>query len=212
MLESEMTHLKTAEREVKKRRKECAQSVKRECRKCLNNASCKAELETCHLINRDKPPRNPQHNNELRRFCQKTAVRGCHTTGAVCKRACASIEEKANQTCKVFREASRSQHQLERGLKWIKQAETFMYSNLFKIHAISFEASFSQTDVKNTFVDTSLEITIFGQRHRLKGMRLKFKAFARLSSEIAKHAVEWYRKAQPRVKQGVMSNRPRDSS
>lgn len=209
MLETEMTRLKTAEREVKRRRKQCAQVIKHECRKCLQNSTCKAELQRCYIMNRIKQSRKSHDNSELRKFCQKTAIRGCHTTGTTCRRACASIDKKANETCKEFREAARAQHQLEKGLKWVKQAETYMNSDLFKIHAIWFEATFSQINLKKVFVDTSIEITIFGQRHRLKGLKLKFKAFARLSSEIAKHAVSWYRKTKPRPKQRQMDNRPR---
>lgn len=61
------------------------------------------------------------------------------------------------------------------------------------------------------YLETTLELTIFGQKQRLEGRRMDFNEFMKFSSEIAKYAVDWYQKTQPQSKPKLRhpDNRPR---
>ena len=93
----------------------------------------------------------------------------------------------------------------------MRRAEQFMYSDLFQIHSLSFKTNVTSGNLEQLYLDTVLEVTIFGQRQRLDGLRMDFNEFVKLSSEIAKYAVDWYQKTQPpsKSKSRHPDNRPR---
>ena len=204
MLEKEMSELKSAKREVKRKRTECAQTVKRDCSSCMKNGECASSLETCRTS-----------VGKETHVCQRFVLDGCLGSEVACHNVCSFLSSNANKTCATYNAAATSQRKLERGLKWMKQAERSMNGNLFHIHGISFKTNVSSVvDFEHFIMDTSLEVTIFGQRQRLEGLRIGFNDFVKLSSEIATHAWDWYQTAKPQSKSKSLhsDNRPRPSS
>jgi hypothetical protein len=100
----------------------------------------------------------------------------------------------SNDSCLAYRKAAKALQKLEYSLQWVRQARFLISGSLFSIHSISFEAQTSPRDLLNTVVDTTFDVTIFGQRNKLRGLKLHLDSFSRLASEIAKQAVTWYDK------------------
>lgn len=144
-------------------------------------------------------------------ICHQLVLDRCLATETAPHNVCRFISSKLNKTCAAHEAAANSQRELERGLRWVKQAEQFMYSDLFQIHAISFKTNVTSANLEQLYLDTVLEVTIFGQRQRLDGLRMDFNEFVKLSSEIAKYAMDWYQKTQPQSKSKSRhpDNRPR---
>ena len=197
-----MAELKSAKGDVQRRRKACNKTVKRECSNCVHNKSCAEFLERC---------RSERELSPLADVCHLLVLDRCLPTEGACRNACALIGSKANETCASYEVAAKSQRELEQG---IRQAEHFMYKDLFHVHAISFTADITSESLDVIHLDTSLEVTIFGQKQRLDGLRMKFSEFISLSSEIAKYALEWYRNERPQdtTKERHADNMPRSSS
>ncbi|XP_001637140.3 uncharacterized protein LOC5517169 [Nematostella vectensis] len=186
MLEKEKSQLKNAEGEAKRRLKPCLKTAKRVCGACLDRPNCRAIVATC---SREQP-----HNSgrSLQTLCQRALFDGCHDSNGTCKMICDVIGVKLNGSCKAYRDAARTLQDLERSLKWVKQAQLFITGSIFQIHGISFEAHATLHNLMNVHVDTTFDCTIFGQRHRLKGLKLRLDAFTHLASEVARYAVTWY--------------------
>lgn len=144
-------------------------------------------------------------------ICHQLILDRCLVTETAPHNVCRFFSSKLNKTCAAHETAAKSQRELERGLRWVKQAEQFMYSDLFQIHAISFKTNVTSANLEQIYLDTVLEVTIFGQKQRLDGLRMDFNEFVKLSSEIAKYAIDWYQKTQPQSKSKSRhpDNRPR---
>lgn len=201
-----MSELNSAKGEVQRKRRECVQTIKRDCSSCMKNRECASSLETCRTNLGGK--RNPTD------ICPRFVMNGCLGSEVACHNVCRFLSSNANKTCATYNAAATSQRKLERGLKWVKQADRSMDGNLFHIHGISFKTNVSSVvDFEHFHMDTSLEVTIFGQRQRLEGLRIGFNDFVKLSSEIATHAWDWYQTAKPQSKSKSLhsDNRPRPS-
>lgn len=222
LLEKEMSRLRLAKRDVQRLRRECVKTIKRDCSICAGNKVCASSLVTCLSDMGVKTPLNgSERKHDTKRasatpvdLCQHFVMEHCLATEAACYNVCRFISSKANKTCAAYEAAAASQRKPERSLRLMKQAGQFMYSDLFQIHAISFETNVTSTHVEQLYMDTSFEVTIFGQKQRLEGLRVKFNEFVKLSTEIAKHAWDWYQKAQPQSKSRSRhpDNRPRSPS
>lgn len=215
MLEQEMSELNSAKGEVQRKRRECVQTIKRDCSSCMKNRECASSLETCRTSVGKKTPANSLGGKRNPIDCQRFVLDGCLGSEVACHNVCSFLSSNANKTCATYNAAATSQRKLERGLKWVKQAERSMDGNLFHIHGISFKTNVSSVvDFEHFHMDTSLEVTIFGQRQRLEGLRIGFNDFVKLSSEIATHAWDWYQTAKPQSKSKSLhsDNRPRPSS
>lgn len=219
MLEQEMSELKSAKGEVQRLRRECIKTIKRDCSSCIGNRECASSLENCSV---DMGINTATHGSERKHdtkrasattmdICQRFIIERCLVTETACFNVCRFISSKANKTCTAYDAAATAQRKLERGLRWVRQAEQFMYDDLFQIHAISFKTNVTSANLEQLFMDTSLEVTIFGQKQRLEGLRMEFNEFVKLSSEIAKYAWEWYQKTQAKSKSKSRhpDNRPR---
>jgi len=222
MLEQEMSELKLAKGEVQRLRRECIKTIKRDCSSCIGNNECARSLTSCLT---DMGLKSPSNGSERKRdtkrasattldVCQQFTMERCLASETACYNVCRFISSKANKTCAAYDAAATAQRKLERGLRWVRQAEQFMYSELFQIHSISFKTNVTSASLEQLYMDTSLEVTIFGQKEKLEGLRMKFNEFVKLSSEIAKYAWDWYQKTQPQSKSKSRhpDNRPRSPS
>ena len=219
MLESEMSKLKSAKGKVQRLRRECIKTIKRECSSCLVQRLCARSLRSLGAGNRElKTPtntseekRNTKRARSSMEICQQLVMERCLAIETTYHNVCRFVSAKLNKTCAVYEAAAKSQRELERGLRWVRQAEQFMYSDLFQIHSLSFKTNVTSGNLEQIYLDTVLEVTIFGQKQRLDGLRMDFNEFVRLSSEIAKYAMDWYEKTQPpsKSKSRHPNNRPR---
>lgn len=222
MLEQQMSKLKREKGQVQRLKRECVKTIKRDCSSCSENKVCDSSLVSCISNMALKTPINASERKyDLKRanatpvdVCQQFVMNHCLGNETVCSHVCRFISSKTNKTCAAYEGAATSQRKLERGLRWVKKAEQFMYSDLFQIHAISFKTNVTSTDLEQLYMDTSLEVTIFGQKQKLEGLRMEFNDFVKLASEIAKYAWDWYQKAQPQSKPNPRhhDNRPRSPS
>ena len=218
MLESEMSKLKSAKGEVQRLRRECVKAIKRECSSCISHGACASSLSSFDpnkvlksSTNTSEKKRDTKRATSTMDICHKLVLDRCLATETAPHNVCRFISSKLNKTCTAHETAAKSQRELERGLRWVKQAEQFMYSDLFQIHAISFKTNVTSANLEQIYLDTVLEVTIFGQKQRLDGLRMDFNEFVKLSSEIAKYAIDWYQKTQPQSKPKSRhpDNRPR---
>lgn len=213
MLEQEMSELRSAKGKVQGMRRECARTIKQDCSGCIGNRECASFLVSCSSkIAKKMQTNSSEDKRNTIDVCQRFVMGRCLAAETACYNACKFVSLKANKTCAAYNAAAVSQRKLERGLRWVKQAEQFMDGNLFQIHAISFKTNVtSAINLEQLYLDTSLEVTIFGQRQRLEGLRMEFNEFVKLSSEIAKYAWDWYQKTQPQSKPKSLhpDNRPR---
>ena len=67
---------------------------------------------------------------------------------------------------------------------------------MFLIHSITFDTKLTPDDIGDIYVNAKLDVTLFGQKQRIEGVRLKFGIFARLASDIARYAVELFQKSK----------------
>ena len=215
-----MSRLKLAKGEVQRLRRECVKTIKRECSSCISHGVCANYLSNGNFklkssvktsTNTSEKKRDTQRTSLTIDICQQVVMERCLATEATYHNVCRFISSKLNKTCAAYETAARSQRELERGLRWVKQAYQLMYSDLFQLHAISFKTNVTSANLEQIYLDTALELTIFGQKQRLEGLRMDFNEFVKLSSEIAKYAVDWYQKTQPHPKTKLRhpDNRPR---
>lgn len=217
MLEVEMSRMKSAEMEVRRLRKECVTSIEHECDKCFSDVTCKASLSKCHKeVNLKKSDSNDNDKplvskSAATETCQTIVLEGCQAAHNSCHEICNATSSRANKTCWSFEVAVRAQRDLERRLKWVHETDTFLNNDLFQIHAITFDAALASEISDQVSIETKMEVTVFGKKHTLKGLMLSFHEFAKLASEIAKQAVDWYQKSQPHTTTRHPDNRPRSS-
>ena len=213
-----MSKLKSAKGEVQRLRRECVKAIKRECSNCMSHGTCASSLSSFDpnkvlksSTNTSEKKRDTKRATSTMDICHKLVLDRCLATETAPHNVCRFISSKLNKTCTAHETAAKSQRELERGLRWVKQAEQFMYSDLFQIHAISFKTNVTSASLEQIYLDTVLEVTIFGQKQRLDGLGMDFNEFVKLSSEIAKYAIDWYQKTQPQSKPKSRhpDNRPR---
>ena len=208
MLESEMSRLKSAKGEVQRLRRECNKTIKRECSKCMNLGVCASSFSGAKTSTQKK--QDTQRIGSPLDLCQQVVMKRCLVDPRY-HNVCRFVRGKLNETCAAYRGAAKSQKDLERGLRWVKQADRRMYSELLQLHSISFKTNVTSANLEQTYLDTALELTIFGQKQKLEGRRIEFNEFMKFSSDIAKYAVDWYEKTQPQSKTKLRhpDNRPR---
>lgn len=205
-----MSNHKSAKGEVQRLRRECVKTIKRECTSCMSHGVCASSLSSKASktsTNTSERKRDTKRTGSTMGICHQLVMDRCLATETAHHNVCRFISAKLNKTCAAYEAAAK----LERGLRWVRQAEQFMYSDLFQIHAISFKTNVTSSNLDQIYMDTALEVTIFGKKQRLDGLRMNFNEFVKLSSEIAKYAVDWYRKTQPhsKTKPRHPDNRPR---
>lgn len=183
MLEAEISQLKVAEKELQHQSKECARAAKNACHRCVGNSHCLAMLSLCI-----------QQRSNLESLCERVVFDGCKQTNATCQGVCANLASYSNNSCLAYHNAAKAYKKLQYSLQWVRQARLLMAGSLFNIHSISFDAQVSPSDLMNTVVDTTFDVTIFGQRNKLTGLQLHLDSFSKLAAEIAKQAVTWYDK------------------
>ena len=212
MLEVEMSRLKSADLEVQRRRKKCHAVVQQECDKCVGDTGCAASWSKCHQ-------KGDQAANPGRRLqttdsglCRTMALKGCQNATGSCHATCHAIQTRANTSCHALERAVRAQKSLEQNLKWVHEADAHVNSDFFQIHAMKFAAALADDHVVPVSVEATMDVTVFGKQHSLGGLQLGFHEFARLASEIAKHAIDWYQQSQPDLQPRHPDNRPRPSA
>lgn len=189
MLEEEMSKITVVEKEVKQRSKDCIKTSKKHCIKCMDQPECLSALFTCYKTNK------PQKKSaSLLSICQRLSLDSRLGTNTTCLAFSNAIGSYSNNSCLAYHEAAKRLQKLQRSLKWVRQARALVSGNLFNLHSISFEAQVLPSDLQNTVVDTTFDVTIFGQRNRLKGLKLHLDSFSKLAAEIAKKAFLWYNK------------------
>lgn len=216
LLEQEMSQIKSAKGAVQRLRRECAKTIKQDCSICNKDKLCANSLSHCTIDTEGKMTLNASRrkydskrgNITKTDNCQRLVMARCLATDTACFNACRFLSSKTNMTCARFQAAAASQRKGERRERWLKRAEKFMNSELFQIHAISFKTNVSSVNLEHVFMDTSMEVTIFGEREKINGLRIDFNDFVNLSSEIAKYAWEWYEKAQPKPRHPDNRSRP----
>lgn len=208
MLESEMSRLKSAKSEVQRLRRECNKTIKRECFWCLNHGVCASSFSDAQNTTQKKRG-TPRIGSPLD-ICHQVVMKRCLVNSGY-HNVCRFVSANLSKTCAIHRSAARSQKDLEKGLRWVKEADQLMYSELLQLHSISFKTNVTSTNLEKIYLETTLELTIFGQKQRLEGRRMDFNEFMKFSSEIAKYAVDWYQKTQPQSKPKLRhpDNRPR---
>ena len=210
-----MSQIKSAKGAVQRLRRKCAKTIKQDCSICNKDKLCASSLSQCAIdtgakmvLNASRAKYDSKRANATKTDnCQRLVMARCLATDTTCFNACRFLSSNTNKTCAGYQADAASQRKRERRLRWVKRAEQFMNSDLFQIHAISFKTNVSSTNLQHLSMDTSLEVTIFGQREKINGLRIDFNDFVNLSSEIAKYAWEWYEKAQPKPRHP--DNRPR---
>ena len=208
MLESEMSRLKSAKSEVQRLRRECNKTIKRECFWCLNHGVCASSFSDAQNTTQKKRG-TPRIGSPLD-ICHQVVMKRCLVNSGY-HSVCRFVSANLSKTCAIHRSAARSQKDLEKGLRWVKEADQLMYSELLQLHSISFKTNVTSSNLEKIYLETTLELTIFRQKQRLEGRRMDFNEFMKFSSEIAKYAVDWYQKTQPQSKPKLRhpDNRPR---
>jgi len=184
-----MSQIKIAEKEVKQRSKDCIKSTKNHCAKCLKHQDCLSALLNCY-----KATTTQRKMTSLSAICQKLLLDDQLEANNSCLAFSSLIGSYSNNSCRKYHEAAKKLQKLQQSLKWVRQARALISGKLFNLHSISFEASVVPSDLQNTVVDTTFDVTIFGQRNQLKGLKLRLESFSKLAAEIARKAFVWYNK------------------
>lgn len=184
-----MSQIKIAEKEVKQRSKDCIKTSKKHCGRCLNQRKCLSALLNCY-----KSTTPQRKSSSLNTICQELSLDNQVEANNSCQTFISLIDLYSNKSCRQYHEAAKKLQKLKQSLKWVRQARALVSGNLFNLHSISFEAQVLPSDLKNTVVDTTFDVTIFGQRNQLKGLKLHLESFSKLATAIAKKAFMWYDK------------------
>ncbi|KAK3755318.1 hypothetical protein QZH41_014628, partial [Actinostola sp. cb2023] len=187
MLATEMSKIKTAEKEVKQLSKDCSKSAQKSCAECMDQSNCFSALLSCY-----KGMLRHRGATTLQSICHRIAADSRLATNNTCHKFIAVIGAYSNNSCFAYHEAANTLQKVQRSLRWVRQARVLVSGSLFNLHGISFEAEVLPINLRDTVVDTTFDVTIFGQRNVLKGLKLRFDSFSRLASEIAKKAFVWY--------------------
>ena len=171
---------------------ECLKSSKTECDVCLKSSSCRNKLDSCRekLTLRE---RLEYERSSATHFCQRIIRNNCQLKAADCKMVCQNITSN-NHSCKTLGQSQKAIEDMKKSLLWVSQVRAIFTSGLCRVHSITFETILTPDYIGDIYVHAKLDVTIFGQRRQIAGVRLKFGHFARLAADIARNAVEWYRK------------------
>lgn len=175
-------------------RSECHLETKKICNACLRSSTCQRKLYSCKIgLNGEE--RRTYGKRSAKHFCQRLLRDNCDFEPEDCKFVCKNSTAE-NHPCKSFDQSKRTVDDIKRGLFWVYQAKAIFTSDVFRVHGITFDTHLRPDDIGDIYVNTRLDVTIFGKRQRIDGLKLKFGIFARLASDIARHAVNWYQKSQ----------------
>jgi hypothetical protein len=193
ILKNEKEKLQTARKEMSAIRTECQADSKTECDVCLKSSTCRTKLDSC----REKltlKERLEYSRSSATHFCQRVVRNNCQLTADDCKALCQNIT-KTNHSCKTLSQSQKTLQQMKKSLQWVGTVRAMFSSGLCQIHSITFETKLTPDYIGDIYVNAKLDITIFGQRRQIDGVRLKFGQFARLAADVARNAVEWFRKS-----------------
>ena len=193
ILKNERLKLQTAREEMNVIKTECHRESKADCDVCLKSSTCRTKLESC----REKltlKERLEYSRSSATHFCQRIVRRNCQLTADDCQDLCQNIT-KTNHSCKTLEQSQDTIEEMKKGLLWVTQVRALFSSGFpFQIHSITFETKLTADYIGDRYVNAKLDVTIFGRRQQIDGVRLKFGQFARLAADVAINAVEWYRK------------------
>lgn len=192
ILKNEKEKLQAARKEMNAIKSECQTDSKAHCDVCLRSSTCRNKLDSC----REKLTLNERleySRSSATHFCQRIVRNNCQLTDDDCKAICQNMTE-TNHSCRTLGQSQKTIEDMKRNLLWVSQVRAIFTSGLCQIHSIIFQTKLTPDYIGNVYVKAKLDITIFGQRQKIDGVRLQFGQFARLAADIARNAVEWYRK------------------
>lgn len=192
ILKNEKEKLQTAREEMNAIKTECQTDSKRKCGICLKSSSCRSKLNSC----KDKltlQERLEYGRSSAAHFCQRIIRNNCQLRADDCKIVCQNITRQ-NHSCRTLGKSQKAIEDSKRSLLWVSQVRALFTSGICRVHSITFDTKLTPDYIGDISVNAKLDVTIFGQRQQIEGVRLKFGQFARLSADIARNAVEWYRK------------------
>lgn len=194
ILKNEKLKLQTARGEVSALRSDCHLASKKMCDNCFRSTSCQKKFYSC------KNSLNPKERlkygqNSARHFCQRLVKTNCNFGHDDCKFLCKN-STSGNNPCKLFDKSQRAVEDIKKSLFWVSHVRFLFTSEMFLIHSITFDTKLTPDDIGDIYVNAKLDVTLFGQKQRIEGVRLKFGIFARLASDIARYAVELFQKSK----------------
>ena len=192
ILKNEKEKLHTVRDEMNTIKTECQTESKTECDGCLKSSTCRKQLDSC----RDKltlKERLEFSRSSATHFCQRVVRNNCQLSADDCKAICKNITT-TNHSCRALTQSLKAIEQMKKSLSWVSRVKAIFSSGLCQIHSITFETKLTPDYIGDMYVNAKLDITLFGQRQKIDGVRLKFGHFARLAADVARHAVEWYKK------------------
>ena len=192
ILNTEKEKLQTVREEMNAIKRECQTVSKAECDVCLKSSTCRAKLDSCRRKLTLKE-RLEYSRSSSTHFCQRVVRNNCKLTADVCKSVCDNITN-TNNSCKTLGESQKRIEEMKKSLLWVSQVKAIFSSGLCQVHSITFETKLTPHYIGDIYMNAKLDITIFGQRQQIDGVKLKFGQFARLAADVARNAVEWYRK------------------
>lgn len=196
ILKNEKLKLQAARNEMNALKSECQSEGKTLCDNCLASSSCRSKLHSCKNHLKAQERRTFVKINSAKHLCQRLVRDNCDLVHEDCKFVCKNSSAIGSNPCKSFDQSQRTVEDMKKSLFWVNQARAIFLSNLCHIHSITFDTRLRPDDIGDIYVNARLDLTLFGHRQRVDGVRLKFGIFARLASDIAKHAVDWYRKSK----------------
>lgn len=203
ILKNEKLKLQTARGEVSALRSDCHLASKKTCENCFRSTSCQKKFHSC------KNSLNPEERlkygqTSARHFCQRLVKTNCNVGLEDCKFLCKNSTSDDNH-CKSFVKSQRAVEDIKKSLFWVSHVRFIFTSEMFLIHSITFDTKLTPDDIGDIYINAKLDVTLFGQKQRIEGVRLKFGVFARLASDIARYSVEWFRKSKTWYKNSCYS-------
>ena len=192
IVKNEKAKLQIAREKMNVIKRECHTHSKAECDVCLKSSTCRTKLNSC----REKltlKERLEYSRSSANHFCQRIVRKNCQLTADDCQALCPNTT-RTNHSCKTLDQSQKTIEKMRKSLSWVTPVKYLFSSGLCQVHSITFETKLTPDYIGEKYVNAKLDITILGQRRQIDGIRLKFGQFARLAADVARNAVEWYRK------------------